>query len=351
MPGSAVAAPAAVSAAVRTTTKARACRLPELIRGSGVLCRQAHREGPVRHKWGTLASTSDSRNRSAGGETHQTGDTGPQHKPRKTRPGVVRCRPVRWRTGTFPARLLAFLAAAGLALTAAAAGGADSAPTLRSRAAALRAQNSSLAGRSHAVLLHLYSLETRLGSARARLAVLERQATALARERRHAARDLRIAREAVAISHRRLAQRLRVLYEQGEVDPVAVVLGASSLNDAITSLDNLNRTALLDQSVLEQTLQARTHLRTLSRRLAARSAAVEDARRSAAASPTTCTPCSSSRLRRPVRKRSWSSTITTRMPAMSAPLRISGISLTWRCTLAAAALLGSAAAGGNLNGA
>ena len=136
------------------------------------------------------------------------------------------------------------------------------------------------------MLLHLYSLETRLGSARARLAVLERQATALARERRHAARDLRIAREAVAISHRRLAQRLRVLYEQGEVDPVAVVLGASSLNDAITSLDNLNRTALLDQSVLEQTLQARTHLRTLSRRLAARSAAVEDARRSAAATAT-----------------------------------------------------------------
>jgi len=47
-------------------TRALACRLPELIRRSGFCYRQAHREGPVRHKFGTLASPSDSRNRSAG---------------------------------------------------------------------------------------------------------------------------------------------------------------------------------------------------------------------------------------------------------------------------------------------
>jgi peptidoglycan DL-endopeptidase CwlO len=190
-------------------------------------------------------------------------------------------RPVRWRSGTLPARLLALLAAAGLALTVAAAGGAESAPTLRGQANDLRAQSSSLAARSHAVLLNLYSLETRLGAARARLATLDRQAAALARERRQAARDYRVARQAVAISHRRLADRLRVLYEQGEVDPVAVVLGATSLDEAMTGIDNLNRSARLDQSVLEQTLKARAQLRRLARRLAARTEAVEAARRSA----------------------------------------------------------------------
>jgi cystine transport system substrate-binding protein len=190
---------------------------------------------------------------------------------------------VRWRTGTPPARLLAFVAAAGLALAAASARGADNAPTLRSRANALRSQSSSLAARSHAALLRLYSIETQLSDARARLAALERRAESLARARRQTAHDLQIARSAVAVSHRRLAQRLRVLYEQGEVDPVAVVLGASSLDDAITGIENLNRSARFDQSVLDETLRARAHLRAVAARLAARSAAVEKARTAAAA--------------------------------------------------------------------
>jgi cystine transport system substrate-binding protein len=176
------------------------------------------------------------------------------------------------------------LAAVGLALAATAAGGADSSPSFRSRASALRAQSSSLAARSHEALLGLYSIETRLGAAQARLAALERREAALARDRRLAARELEIARAGVVVSHRRLAQRLRVLYEEGEVDPVAVVLGASSLDEAITSIDNLNRAARLDESVLTEAVQARAHLRAMARRLAERSAAVEAARESAAAS-------------------------------------------------------------------
>jgi len=203
---------------------------------------------------------------------------------------------VRWRSGTLPARLLALLASVGLALTAAAAGGADSAPALRSRAGALRAQNSSLAARSHAVLLHLYSVETQLGAAQARLAALERQASTLARERREEAHALRIAREAVAITHVRLAQRLRVVYEQGDVDPVAVVLGASTLDEAITGLDSLNRTAQLDESVLKQTLQATKNLKQLSRQLAVRSAALEAARRSVAGTAATLVAARAQRL-------------------------------------------------------
>ena len=147
----------------------------------------------------------------------------------------------------------------------------------------LRGQTSSLAAKSHATLLRLYSIETQLAGARARLTTLEGKAAALAAARRQTAHDLGIARSAVAVSHRRLAERLRLLYEQGEVDPVAVVLGASSLDEAVTGIENLNRSARLDQSVLDQTLHARAHLRALARRLAARSAAVEKARRAAVA--------------------------------------------------------------------
>jgi cystine transport system substrate-binding protein len=74
------------------------------------------------------------------------------------------------------------------------------------------------------------------------------------------------------ISERQLAERLRVLYEQDEVDPLAIVLGSASLDEAITGIDGLNHLASQNESVIEQTRSARRQLSALAGTLASRQA-------------------------------------------------------------------------------
>jgi 3D (Asp-Asp-Asp) domain-containing protein len=103
-----------------------------------------------------------------------------------------------------------------------------------------------LQARTHAALLDLYALDTRLHNAQARLATLQSQAAQLRKQQVQLAQQLSATRGTLQTSQRRLAENLRTLYEQGEVDPLAVVLGAQSLDEALTKLDDLTRVA--DQS-------------------------------------------------------------------------------------------------------
>ena len=69
-------------------------------------------------------------------------------------------------------------------------------------------------------------------------------------------------RRARRSSHRRHDSRdnLRRLYEQGDTDPLAVVLGAQSLDDAITQLDDLTRVADQSKQVVVVTNAAQIRL-------------------------------------------------------------------------------------------
>jgi 3D (Asp-Asp-Asp) domain-containing protein len=158
-------------------------------------------------------------------------------------------------------------------------GGAD--PT--TSADALRQENADLAARSRAAVLSLYSLDSRLDAARTRLASLQEQAAELRRQRASLTRQLRVARAGVTVSQRRLAARLRLLYEQGDVTAMEVLLGAKSLDEALTGLDNLDRVATQDQSVLAQLRTARKQLAGATTALASRAAKLEAATRAAAA--------------------------------------------------------------------
>jgi cystine transport system substrate-binding protein len=61
-----------------------------------------------------------------------------------------------------------------------------------------------------------------------------------------------------------LARRLQTLYVEGEVDPLAVLLGAESLDEALSAFEGLGRMADLDVSILSQVRRARTaHKRSL----------------------------------------------------------------------------------------
>jgi 3D (Asp-Asp-Asp) domain-containing protein len=168
----------------------------------------------------------------------------------------------------WPAVLVALLGLVGLVPAATVA--ADSGSTLRDRASQLSRQNADLAARSRGVVLELYSLDSRLARERTRLVELRIRTAAVKGELAAARQRLRAARQTLKLSERSLAARLQLLYEQGDTDPLAVVLGASSVADALGSLDSLDRIADQDRVVIAQTQHAKHDATALSRGLAAK---------------------------------------------------------------------------------
>jgi 3D (Asp-Asp-Asp) domain-containing protein/peptidoglycan hydrolase CwlO-like protein len=168
-----------------------------------------------------------------------------------------------------PARLT--FAGLAVALSLLASGGAR-ADDPASQAEVLRAHNTSLAAKSHQVLLRLYSLQTRLAQSERRVDALQQESARLEREEESARLQLAVARDNMASAHSQLGERLRQLYIEGDVDPLAVLLGAESLDDALSALDGLNRLAEQDQRIIEQLTKARSELRLALARLAERRA-------------------------------------------------------------------------------
>ena len=168
----------------------------------------------------------------------------------------------------------------GFALPASGAQSADEAETLRRAEAAL-------AERSRAAVLELYALQSQVRRADAELAATRNRVAALERERASVAATLEVARRSVDTAHRGLEQRLRALYVQGSTDPIAVILSADSLEDALETIDGLGFAARQDRMLIARTRAARAKLARLQKRLAARAevlgAAVRDAETRAAA--------------------------------------------------------------------
>jgi peptidoglycan DL-endopeptidase CwlO len=145
------------------------------------------------------------------------------------------------------------------------------------RADRLRAENAGLATKSEQALLRLYSLDTRLRQAERRIAALEARSAELERAQAAAEDQLEIARANMATAQGRLGQRLRQLYVEGDVDPLAVLLGAESLDEALSALDGLNRLADQDTQIIDQLRLAQAELRAAFARLAERRAELRTA--------------------------------------------------------------------------
>jgi 3D (Asp-Asp-Asp) domain-containing protein len=182
------------------------------------------------------------------------------------------------------AGLAAVCVAAFAALQLPAASGADSPSRLRQRAQTLRAQNGSLGTQAQAAWLSSVSLGTRLEQTQAALVRLRARTQAIAGQRAEAASTLKLARRTLAISQQRLAERLRVLYEQGDTDPMAVLVGAKSIDEAISGLENLHRIAGQDHRVIDQAQTARARLVRATSRLASEEAQARQAEEATAAS-------------------------------------------------------------------
>ncbi len=102
-----------------------------------------------------------------------------------------------------------------------------------------------------------------LASLHARDAVLQRQSAS-------AALQLRVARRSLGVAQRNLARRIRDLYVEGDTPPLEVLLGARSLGDAITQLDELRRAADQDRAWIRQCRELRRTVGRLSQAIAAR---------------------------------------------------------------------------------
>ena len=155
----------------------------------------------------------------------------------------------------------------------------------------LRQRQAGLAARSQTALLSLYALDSRLARARSELAGLRSRAQGLRLERERVQQEIDVVAGNLKASQRLLGDRLRALYEEGEPDGIAVLLGATSLDDAVTRLDQLERSARQGAQAARDARDGRAKLQGLAVELAARIREVQAlearAERTAAALATT----------------------------------------------------------------
>jgi 3D (Asp-Asp-Asp) domain-containing protein len=134
----------------------------------------------------------------------------------------------------------------------------------------LRQRQAGLAARSQTALLSLYALDSRLARARSELAGLRNRAQGLRLERARVKQEVEIVAGNLKASRRLLGNRLRALYEEEEPDAIAVLLGATSLDDAVTRLDELERSARQGAQAARDARDGRAKLQGLALELAAR---------------------------------------------------------------------------------
>ncbi len=181
--------------------------------------------------------------------------------------GLIRSRPL----------LVAALSAGFVAVASApSAGGAGSPPDLRGQTKSLRSTEA-------AAVLDLYAAESSLGRAQAELAVLDRRSEQLAVAERLTRKRTEIVRRSLLESRKRVAQLLRALYIEGEPDPIAVILGATSLDEAIAGIEGLSRATAQNERLGAEALRRAAQLDRLRQGLASRRTELEGARSFAAA--------------------------------------------------------------------
>jgi peptidoglycan DL-endopeptidase CwlO len=174
--------------------------------------------------------------------------------------GRVRSADVLGRTRSRTARISAF--ASVLTLTAASA-------ALAGSGTAEQGSTRSLDARAQQALLGLYALDSQLHGWHARVTSLQAEAAAVRLRRAALGQQLGAAKASLKTGQRRLAVDLRTLYEQGNVDPVAVVLGADSFAKGLRQLDDLSRVTDQSRQIVAATTAARSRLLRSQRRLAA----------------------------------------------------------------------------------
>lgn len=154
--------------------------------------------------------------------------------------------------------------------------GAGSLPELRAQAAALRRSEQS-------ALLQLYATESSLARARFALARLQARSGEIAQQESEVRRRAEVVSRSLSASRARVAALLRELYVGGDPDPIAVVLGAASLDELLTGIEGLSRAATLNDRLAQEARAHASVLGRLQQTLRARRRALEGAHAAARA--------------------------------------------------------------------
>ena len=136
----------------------------------------------------------------------------------------------------------------------------------------MKRDNATLAQHVHGAILDLYALDSKLDRVQAELATLGARHERIVRERNSIRMQLDVSRHNVRASQRQLALLVHSIYEQQSDDPLAVLLGAESLEQAIAGLDDLNSAARQHEQIAAQSRDALGTLRASIRALAQKEA-------------------------------------------------------------------------------
>ena len=119
-------------------------------------------------------------------------------------------------------------------------------------------------------MLELYAAESSLARARMDAARLEQRRLELESSRRRARRHLAIVRTSVEATNERIATLLRRLYTDGQAEPIAVLLGARSLQGMLAGIDELERATLTNRASRRRHASTRVSCRPATRLARAR---------------------------------------------------------------------------------
>jgi 3D (Asp-Asp-Asp) domain-containing protein len=161
--------------------------------------------------------------------------------------------------------LAVIVAIVGLSVATAALGSPNGSPP------SLQTRGKSLAQREHAALLDLYAAESSLARAQSAAATVHARQAAVAAGQRSLRRRAAIIRASLRVAQARIGQALRDLYMQGQPDPIAIFLGAESLDDAIASIDSITRSTRRNKRLIGDMRRTQGSVRKIELRLAARS--------------------------------------------------------------------------------
>jgi 3D (Asp-Asp-Asp) domain-containing protein/peptidoglycan hydrolase CwlO-like protein len=131
-------------------------------------------------------------------------------------------------------------------------------------------------------LLQLFAADSAVSRARGRAEDLRGQAQEQADRVSDARREVRIGQDNLDVARADLSTRVAAAYRAGTIDPIVILLSASSLRDALDGIDIVNRVSQRDASLvsnvehgLASSQRAEQQLASEQRRLEAATAAAE----------------------------------------------------------------------------
>jgi len=212
-------------------------------------------------------------------------------------------------------------AGAAVCATLPAGGSAESSGELERRADALRAENAELQAGAQSTAAGLVAIEQRLAQTRAELAAFQANASQVKARRQGVANELGIARSALRLTQRALARRLQAVYEQGDADTLALLLGAGSLDAALDAIETMDLAATQDEELIAKARFASKRLVRLAQRLADRERELQQLAAARAAAAASLADARAERLQTIAAVRSTSKSNSARIAELDARAR------------------------------